>query len=52
MITTLVILTIIIAVIAVHKGLMKAVESYEYEHNYKEYNNISRMLYWDNIKLK
>lgn len=48
MIITLIILVTLITL--AHKGLMKAVESYEYGHHHKEYNYISHMMYWDKVK--
>jgi hypothetical protein len=48
MIITLVILTTII--ILIHKGLMKAVESYEYGYDNIEYKKMHATMYWDKIK--
>jgi hypothetical protein len=48
MIIALIILTTII--ILVHKGLMKAVESYEYGYDNIEYKQMHAVMYWDRIK--
>lgn len=48
MIIALIILTT--AITLVHKGLMKAVESYEYGYDNSDYKSIQKIMYWDNIK--
>ena len=34
----------------IHKGLMKAVESYEYGYDNIEYKKMHATMYWDKIK--
>jgi hypothetical protein len=48
MIIAFIILTTII--ILIHKGLMKAVESYEYGYENIEYKKMHGAMYWDKIK--
>ena len=48
MIIALIILITIITL--AHKGLMKAVESYQYGYDNSDYKHMHKMMYWDNIK--
>ena len=48
MIITLIILTT--AITLAHKGLMKAVESYDYGYDNHDYKSMQKLMYWDNIK--